>query len=439
MQRVDTLIHAGWVIPVEPRDTVLEGHSLAIHNGRIEAVLPRSEAEAAYTADAVHELGGHALIPGLVNAHTHAAMSLMRGLADDLPLMTWLKEHIWPAEGANVSHAFVDDGTRLAAAEMLRSGTTCFNDMYLFPDAAGAAAEAAGIRANLGMIVFGFPTPWASTADEYFERGIAVHDRFRDHPLITTAFSPHAPYTVPDESLARIATLAEELDVPVHIHVHETAHEVDEAVEQDGRRPLERLEALGLLGPRLQAVHATQLTDDEIGRLAENGASVVHCPQSNLKLASGFCPVAALAGAGVNLALGTDGAASNNDLDMLAEMQSAALLGKAVAGEPAALPAEAALEMATLGGARALGLEADIGSLVAGKAADLVAIDLNRVATRPLYHPVSQIVYAAGRDQVTDVWVAGRHTVSGGRLTTLDETDLLERADGWRDKLAANA
>ncbi len=435
MQTIDTLLHCRWIVPVEPEETVFEGHSLAIHEGRILDILPTSEARRRYSACQTHDLDRHALIPGFVNAHTHAAMSLFRGLADDLPLMTWLEEHIWPAEARWIAPDFVQAGTRLAIAEMLRGGTTCFNDMYFFPGDAARAARQAGIRAVVGMIMIDFPTAWADDADDYLRKGLALHDEFLHDPLVTTVFAPHAPYTVSDAPLERIATLAEELDVGIHMHVHETAFEVGQAMERDGRRPLERLDRLGLLSPRFMAVHATQLEAAEIDLLASRGVHVVHCPESNLKLASGFCPLQALDGAGVGLALGTDGAASNNDLDMLSEMRSAALLAKAVAGDASALPAHRALRMATLGGARALGLGDETGSLVQGKLADLVAIDLGRIETQPVYHPVSQIVYAATREQVTDVWVAGRHLLGDRRLTTLDEQAILAEAADWHARL----
>ncbi|HHM04992.1 MAG TPA: TRZ/ATZ family hydrolase [Gammaproteobacteria bacterium] len=435
MEQVDTLINARWIIPVEPHETVLEHHSLALRDGRIAALLPRAEAAARYRAAAVVELAAHALIPGLINAHTHAAMSLLRGLADDLPLMEWLQEHIWPAEGAWVSPEFVRDGTELAVAEMLRGGTTCFNDMYFFPDETARSAAAAGMRAVVGMILIDFPTAWAQNADDYLSKGLAVHDEFRHHPLISTAFAPHAPYTVSDAPLQRVQTLAEELDVPIHMHIHETEHEVTEAAQQNGLRPLARLEQLGLLSPHLLGVHMTQLSDGEINAYGRAGGHVVHCPESNLKLASGFCPVQRLLEAGVNLALGTDGAASNNDLDMFSEMRSAALLAKAVARRASAVPAARALAMATLGGARALGLEEETGSLVAGKAADVVAVNLGEAETQPVYHPVSQLVYACGRDKVTDVWVAGRHVLKDRVLTTVDEHDILAKAQAWQQKI----
>jgi len=334
MVTVDTLIQARWVIPVEPDEVVLENHTLALADGRIQALLPATEAAARYPGVATVALPSHALIPGLVNAHTHAAMSLLRGLADDLPLMTWLQDHIWPAEARWVSEEFVRDGSLLAMAEMLRGGTTCFNDMYFFPEVVAEAATQAHIRACVGLIVIEVPTSWASNPDEYLAKGQRLHHELH-HPLIRTALAPHAPYTVSDQTFGKIRELAERLDLPIHLHVHETAHEVAESLKLHGRRPLARLDNLGLVGPRLQAVHMTQLLPEEIQRVAESGTRVMHCPESNLKLASGFCPLAALDRAGVTVAIGTDGAASNNDLDMFGEMRTAALVGKAVAADPA--------------------------------------------------------------------------------------------------------
>lgn len=437
MQTVDTLIHAAWIIPVEPDDRVLDDHSLAIHEGRLVAVLPTADARRSYRATAEIELPAHALIPGLVNAHTHAAMTLLRGLADDLHLMDWLQHHVWPAEARWVNEEFVQDGTELALAEMLRGGTTCFNDMYFFPEVTARTAAAAGMRATVGLILIDFPTGYAGNADDYLAKGLALHDAYRNHPLIRTAFAPHAPYSVSDAPLARVRVLADELDIPVHMHVHETAHEVEQAMAQQGRRPLARLQELGLVSPPLLAVHMTQLTDAEIGQCAAAGVSVVHCPESNLKLASGFCPVQRLLQAGVNVALGTDGAASNNDLDMLGELRTAALLAKAVSGDASALPAYQALRMATLNGATALGLGDRIGSLVPGKWADVCAIRLDEVESTPLYHPLSQIVYASGRQQVTDVWVAGEHLLKDRVLTRLDEAGILARARRWRARIGA--
>lgn len=437
MKTSETLIHARWIIPVEPDNQVLEYHSIAIDEGRISAILPTTEARQSWQAKVTLDLGSHALIPGLVNAHTHAAMTLLRGIADDLPLMDWLQNHIWPAEQQWVSEQFVHDGTQLAVAEMLRSGTTCFNDMYYFPEVTARVAASGTIRACVGLILVDFPTPYADNPDDYFAKGLALHDEYRHHPLVRCAFAPHAPYTVSDEPLKRVQVLTGELDLPVHIHLHETASEVQESVANTGLRPLARLDALGLLSPNLAAVHMTQLQDDEIRQLADSGSSVVHCPESNLKLASGFCPVQKLLDAGVNVALGTDGAASNNDLDMLGEMRTAALLAKTVHGDASALPAHTALRMATLNGARALGLGDETGSLEVGKWADITAIDLGALESQPLYNPVSQLVYTSGREQVSDVWVAGQHVLKKRQLTHLDVQDLVQRARGWQTRIAA--
>ncbi len=365
-------------------------------------------------------------------------MTLFRGLADDMPLMRWLNDHIWPAESRWVHEEFVADGSRLAIAEMIRGGTTCFNDMYFFPDVTGRVAAQAGMRAVVGLIVIDFPSAWASDADGYFDRAIAVHDQFRNHPLVSTAFAPHAPYSVSDAPLRRVGVLANELELPIHIHVHETAAEVRGGLEQTGHRPIERLRQLDLINPALMAVHMTQLETEELELFAASGAQVVHCPESNLKLASGHCPVGRLMDAGVNVALGTDGAASNNDLDMLGEMQSAALQAKGMSADACALPAEQALRMASLNGARALGIDHETGSLAVGKSADIVAIDLSQPETQPVFHPASQIVYAAGREQVQHVWIAGRQVLHNRALTTIDLSQTLQRAGAWRDRILDN-
>lgn len=435
MQTVDTLIYARWIIPVIPQDISLSHHAIAIDGGRIIDILPAAEAAERYHAHEESRLDGHVLLPGLINAHTHASMSLFRGMADDLPLMTWLNDHIWPAEARWLSPEFVADGTRLAIAEMIRGGTTCFNDMYLFAEETANIAHETGMRAMIGLIVFDFPTPYAESAEEYLEKGEALHDRWRTSELVHTAFSPHAPYSVSDDVFRKIATINNELNLPVHIHAHETAHEVAEAIKKNGIRPLERLDNLDLVNPNLLAVHFTQVTDEDIALLARSGAHIIHCPESNLKLASGFCPITQLLNAGINVALGTDGAASNNDLDMLGEMRTAALLAKGVSGEATAVPAHMALRMATINGARALGLEDLIGSLEIGKAADIAAIDLSHIATTPVYDPASQVVYAAGRDQVTDVWIAGKHLLRNGQLINIDMTRIKASAERWRDNI----
>jgi len=389
-----------------------------VRDGAIEKLLPASEASREFPNYPYLELPDHVLIPGLVNAHTHAAMSLMRGLADDLPLMRWLQEHIWPTETKHVSPEFVRDGTALACAEMLRGGITCFNDMYFFPQAALEAVQAAGMRVALGLIVIDFPTTYASDPADYLRKGFELRDRSREDPLVSFCLAPHAPYTVSDPTFRQIATFAAELDLPVHVHLHETEHEIERSLAEHGARPLERLNKLGLLGPGLIAVHCVHLNEPEIQLLARHGCSVAHCPSSNLKLASGFAPIEALRAAGVNLCLGTDGAASNNRLDIFTEMRTAALLAKAVARNAEAMPAHAALRAATLGGARALGLGARIGSIEPGKRADLAAVELRAPELAPVYDPVSHLVYAAGREHVTHVWVDGEPRVADGVLAT---------------------
>ncbi|CAG7857672.1 5-methylthioadenosine/S-adenosylhomocysteine deaminase [biofilm metagenome] len=436
---VDTLIHARWIIPVEPASVTYEFHTLVIDKGRILDLLPTEATKQKYQGNVVENLDTHALLPGFINCHTHAAMTLMRGIADDLPLMEWLQNHIWPLEQKWMGEAFVRDGTNLAVAEMLLGGTTCFNDMYFFPNITAQQAVHFGIRACVGLIVIDFPTIWAANSDEYITKGLELHDALRHEQLITTSFAPHAPYTVSDAPLQKIRMLADELNIPVTMHVHETAHEVEQAQAHHGQRPLERLHNLGLVNPSLIAVHMTQLTADDISRYAESGAHIVHCPESNLKLASGFCPVSECLSVGINVALGTDGAASNNDLDMMGEMRTAALLGKAVAQNASAIPAMTALQMATINGAKALGLEQEIGSLTVGKAADVIAFDLDHLETQPLYCPISQIVYAASRQQVTELWVAGKRLLKNRQLTTINATALREKTASWQQRLADTA
>jgi 5-methylthioadenosine/S-adenosylhomocysteine deaminase len=432
---IDLLIFSRWIIPVEPAG-VLPNHALAVKGGRIVAILPTDDARSRYAAREIVELPHHALIPGLINLHTHAAMSLLRGFGDDLPLMEWLTSKIWPAEQALVSADFVRDGTLLACAEMLAGGITCFNDMYFFPGAAAEAALETGMRASLGMIVMDFPTAYASGAEDSLEKGLAVRDRYKGEPLLSFAFAPHAPYTVSDDALARINVLAEQLDAPVHIHLHETAAEIEESQLKFGIRPMERLARAGLLSPQLIAVHAVYLLEGEIDTLARYGCHIAHCPASNLKLASGLPPVHKWLMAGINVGIGTDGAASNNRLDMFAEMRLAALLAKGVSCQASTLPAAKALEAATLGGARALGLEEHIGSLAPGKRADMVAVDLSGFITQPVFDAVSHLVYAAGREQVSHVWVDGKLLAQNGRPLKLDLADLKARIAYWSAKLA---
>lgn len=432
---VDLLIAARWIVPVEPAGMVLEDHAVAISAGRIVALLPRSEAVRTYAAREIRELPQHILIPGLVNLHTHAAMTLLRGIADDLPLMDWLQHHIWPAEAKHVSPQFVHDGTLLACGEMLRGGTTCFNDMYFHPKSAAAAARRAGMRAAIGLITLEFPTGYAADAEDYLVKGMAARDDLRDEALLSFCLAPHAPYTVEDRTFVRVLTLAEQCDLPIHVHLHETAFEVEDAERRTGKRPLARLHELGLLGPGLIGVHGVHFDPAEIDLLARHGCSIAHCPSSNLKLASGIAPLAEFLARGVNVGLGTDGAASNNRLDLFAEMRLAALLAKGASGRADVVSAQQALHLATLGGARALGLDREIGSIAPGKAADLCAINAADIGLAPCYDPISHLVYAVDRSNVSDVWVGGELRVESGVLLGPEEGELINLAALWQNRI----
>jgi len=432
---VDSLISARWIIPVRPAKTVLENHAIVINNGDIVDILPHTEAVSRYDANHGIDLPQHVLTPGLINAHGHAAMSLFRGMADDTPLQTWLEEHIWPAEGQWVSEEFVRDGTQLAVAEMLRSGTTTFSDMYFFPNATAKVASEAGIRTQITFPVFNLPTIWGQDPDDYIRKGLAVRDDFKHSALVDVVFGPHAPYTASDNALQKVAMLAAELDISIQIHAHETQQEVDDSLKQYGKRPLARLNDLGLLSPRTQLVHMTALNDEDIELVKQSGAHIIHCPQSNLKLASGFCPTQRLLDEGINIAIGTDSAASNNSLDMFAEMRSAALLAKAVSGNAAALSDWQVLEAATLGGAKALGLDSTLGTLEAGKQADIIAIDFSGIEQQPVYQPISQLVYTACSHLVTHSWVHGQEVLVDRDPVNLDLREIALKTKQWRDKI----
>lgn len=431
---VDLLIEARWIIPVEPDDTTLEHHSVAVRDGRIVEILPTGEARAKFSAREYVQLPEHVLIPGLVNLHCHAAMTLMRGLADDLPLMRWLQEAIWPAEARHVSPAFVRDGSLLAGAEMLRGGITTCNDMYFFPEAAAEAFDRLGMRAVLGITVLEFPSQYAADADDYLHKGLAAHDQWRNHPRIRFALAPHAPYTVSNRTFERVGALAGELDLPIHIHIHETAAEISDSLRDHGQRPIARLDALGLLGPNLIGVHAVHLDNEDIERLALHNSSVAHCPTSNMKLASGAAPISTLLDRHITVGLGSDGAASNNRLDLFREMHQASLLAKLSSGDASTLPAHQALRMATLHGARALGLDSIIGSLLPGKAADLCALRVDDVDDLPCFDPISHLIYVLGRRAVSDVWIAGERRVASGKLLQITNTELLSAVRLWQNK-----
>lgn len=435
MEQIDTLITARWVIPIEPANEALERSAVAVHHGRIVAVLPADEAQARYRAREMLDRPTHVLLPGFVNAHTHAAMTLLRGFAESAALDDWLKREVWPAERRWIDADYVRDGVELAMAEMLSGGVTCFADMHLFPEIVAQAASEARMRACVGLPVMDASTVWAGSADEYLAKGLELHDEYREDPLITTALAPYAPWALDDAALARVRRNADELELPMTLHVNETLAET----EVGGERTIARLERLGLLSPLLAAVHLVHFNDDDLARIARAGSSVVHCPESNLKLGVGVCRAGALASAGVNLALGTDGAASNNDLSMLGEMRTAALLARGVHSSDPALSAHEWLRTATLNGARALGLSEVAGSLTPGKWADLCCIDLHRAQTQPVYDVAAQLVFAASREQVADVWVAGRALVRDGQLTELDLDDILRRAALWRARIAGSA
>ena len=435
MEKIDHLIHAKWIITCEENNAILDHHALAIKNGKILAILPSKTAAETYQAKEQHHYDSHAVLPGFINSHTHISMNAFRGLADDLELMDWLNNYIWPAEGKWVSEDMVHDASLMAMGEMIRCGTTCFNDMYFFLDATAKAATLTGIRAHIGMTIIDVPTAWAKTTDEYFEKSLAFYQQYRDNPLVTPTLAPHSTYTVSEESLRKVKALSDEYDLKINIHLQESPSEIQQSMEKYQKRPLQRLHHLGMVNPRLIAIHMTQLNDQDMDILQAQQPTLVHCPESNMKLASGISPIEKLHTLGIIVALGTDGAASNNDLDMISEMRSAALLGKVSTGNPRAVSAEHALKMATLHGAKALGIDHLTGSLTVGKAADLIAIDLNQIETQPLYHPISQIVYAASRNQVTDVWAAGKQLLKNRQLTTLDEKELLTKAENWRKKI----
>ena len=431
---IDLLIDARWIATVDD-EKVLKSHSVAIRGGRIIDILPSNECRKKYKATESVKLDEHILIPGLINLHTHAAMSLMRGIADDLPLMEWLEKHIWPAEATHLSPKFVYDGTRLACAEMLKGGITCFNDMYFYPDATAKAATEIGMRAAIGIATLEFPTPYASDADDYLNKGLAVREKWLNHPLISFCLAPHAPYTVSDSSFERTLTLSEQLNLPIHCHIHETLGEVESSRQEHKVTPIQRLNRLGLLGPGFIGVHAVHMDETSLKLAADTGSSIAHCPTSNLKLGSGIAPVARMLQLGINVGLGTDGAASNNRLDLFGEMKLAALLAKGSTGDASALPAHEVLKMATINGAQALGLANDIGSIRIGKYADLCAVNLGSIETKPCFDPVSNLINVAGRESVSHVWVAGKCCVDHKTLKNIDQNDLDSTIALWQNKL----
>lgn len=438
-KNVDLIIHAGAIATINIHNQILTNHSIIIQNSHILDIIPTECCNDRYSSTNTFDLPEHVLMPGLINAHGHAAMSLMRGLADDYALMDWLNDYIWPIEQKFVSAEFVLDGTELAIAEMLRSGTTCFSDMYFYPEVAAKCAEDIGIRAQFTSPIFDFPSNWGSGPDDYLNKGKALIEEYKHSNLINICFGPHAPYTVSDAPMLQVKALATELNVGVHIHLHETQFEVDTAIEETGLRPIQRLQKLGLFNPSLQTVHMTSLTPEDIDIVASSGASVIHCPESNLKLASGMTPIQQCIDAGINVALGTDGAASNNGLNMFSEMRTAAMLAKTVANDPTAVNAEQALRLATINGAKALGIDHITGSLEIGKAADIIAIDFSALEMQPLYHITSQLVYTHPSQNVTHSWVAGKTLMADKKLLSINESDVIKRAKQWQLKLQSSA
>ncbi len=438
MKQADQIIHARWIIPCE-NNQLLENHALIISQGKIIDLLPSQNLDKNYTARVVEHFSSHALLPGLINTHTHIGMNMFRGLADDRSLMDWLNHHIWPAERSWLSHDLVYDASLLATAEMIRSGTTCFNEMYFFLPATAEAAEQAGLRGQIGITVLDFPTPWAQNLDEYLAKGLDFYEKYKNHERIGCTLAPHAIYTVAEKSLIKVRDFAERYHLKINMHVQETEDEIKQSLAETQKRPLRRLQELDLVNPNLIAIHLTQINEEDLDILQEGKPQLVHCPESNMKLASGTCPVMRFRARGLNVALGTDGVASNNDLDMLSEMRTATFLAKHSSHNPQALSAGETLQMATLNGAKALGLDQIIGTLQIGKAADFIAIQLDTIETQPLYHPCSQIVYCASRQEVSDVWVAGKRLLKNRELLTLDEKELRQRAKNWQHKIAALA
>ncbi len=436
MKTCSQIIHAKWIIPCDEKDSVLENHALVLENGRILDILPSKEVEEKYHAATISHYSTHAITPGFVNAHTHVPMNYFRGLADDLLLMDWLQNHIWPAEKKWLASDFVYDASLFALAEMIRSGTTCFNDMFFFMPSTAKATEVACMRGFISMHIISFETKWAKNAEEEFEKAELFYEEYQNSPYARPTIAAHSMYTVTDEKyLRRIKDIADSRNLQINMHVQEPITEIDTLNKYAGCRSLERLAKLDMLNPRLIAIHMLHVNEEDFALLEKHKPNVVHCPQSNMKLASGICPVSALLEKGVNVALGTNRAASNNDLKMLGEMRTAAFLSKHFTGNPTTVSASTALKMATINGAKALNSQHEFGSLEKGKSGDFIAINLEEIETLPVYHPISQIVYATSRHQVTDVWVKGKQLLKNRALTTLDEKEIIAKAKMWGEKI----
>ena len=438
IQQVSTIISAKWICPVRPLNVTLEDHSIVIDENRIIDIIETKKIASLYQTHQHVQLHHHIVTPGLINAHTHAAMNLFRGFADDQPLHTWLHESIWPLEKKWVTPDFVYDGTLIACAEMLKSGVTTFNEMYFYPEAASRAIKQSGMRANIGLFVMDYPSNYANDGEDYLMKGLEARDGWRDEALITSSLAPHAPYSVSDKTLNQVLTYANQLNLTIHMHVHETENEILESIKQFQLRPIERLHRLGLLSPQFMAVHAVYLNDQDLNALSKESTSVIHCPTSNLKLGSGVADIETLQKHNINVCIGTDGSASNNKQDVLHDMQLASLLAKGLKKNPAIMDAKTSLEMVTINGAKALGLEDHIGSIEKGKYADLVAFNMDQVSTLPMYDPMSHLIYATSREEVSHVWVNGLLQYEEGLLTSIDTQLCKDIGLRWQLKIKQN-
>lgn len=434
---VDLLVRNGTLVTVDAQHRVIPAGAVALAAGRIVAVGPEAEVARAYRGREVLDADGGLILPGLVNAHTHAAMALFRGIADDLRLMDWLRNYIFPAEARNVSADFVRAGTRLAALEMILSGTTTFVDMYYFEDQVAEAAREAGLRVVAGESIIDVPggAPDNKTPSQALAYAQAFLERWKGDPLVVPAVAPHSTYLLSPELLKATRALADRYGAPILIHLSESSDEQKLIRERYGKTPTEHLRDLGVLRKGLVGAHGVWLTASDRAILKEAGAGVAHCPESNMKLASGTAPVREMLAEGVRLGIGTDGAASNNDLDMFEETLAASLLAKHASGDPTAAPAGAVLELATLGGARALGMEDRIGSLEIGKRGDLVLVGLDSPRLHPLYDPISHLVYAAKGSDVRHVVVEGRVVMRDRKVLTLDQAAVVAEAERLRTKI----
>jgi 5-methylthioadenosine/S-adenosylhomocysteine deaminase len=429
------IISASWIFTSDLEDQLLSDHSVVIENDKIIDLVPQSKVFDEYEANETYQLTDHILIPGLINTHTHAAMSLFKGFADDLPLQEWLNNHIWPAEKEFVNPSFVKDGSILGLSEMIKSGVTTFNDMYFFPGATAEAVKELGVRSNIGLVVLDFPTNYATDPEDYLLKGFEFRDKWRNEELITTSIAPHAPYSVSDEAFTLINTYSEELNINIHTHLHETQWEIEASIDKYGITPVQRLNNLGIIGPSLTAAHCVYLNDQDMGILAKNKVSIVHNPSSNMKLGSGIADVAKMLKQNLSVSLGTDSSASNNRLDIMEEMRLAALLIKGSTKSPESIPANEAIKMATINGAKALGLGSVIGSIEKNKKADLVAIDLSAIENQPIYNPISTLVYSSSRSDVSYVWIDGKIKLKEKSLVNIDEERIIQLAKKWQRKL----